>query len=490
MGNLLQRGARVDDGGVHVGGDAYGGVTIPRSPRRAPRRRRRNLILAGAMSGVVLIGSGAVWATSTYGLSGFGSVDAGASGIQSEGAMNILLVGVDKRDDLSRRDQRQLKLGREVGQRTDTMMIIHLSEDHSKVTVVSLPRDTWVKVPGKGEHKINSAYQLGGPKLTVKTVQEATGLPINLYVEVNVLGFIDVVDAVRGITVCTPVPIDDQKIKFNLAAGTHQLDGVQSLFYARTRATSRSDFDRIDRQQQVMSALLDKVLSPQTLTDPAALGKFIQSVQASVKIDPQKDLNALVTQLRDTSLDNVKFAQIPISDVDFKTSTGESAVLWDQDGAAQLFGRIKADQDVAEPAKPSPSASASASPSAPPLTVPPERIQVRVLNGTDIQGMGARTRDALLGAGFLVPETAGNTAQKDFTKTVIRYGAGREDSARTLAAAIPGAELKQTDVQGVELVLGTDQLKVRKVKVAATPSPAPTSTAPATRTATQNICKK
>ncbi|MEV0581876.1 LCP family protein [Nonomuraea sp. NPDC050310] len=488
----------MEDAGISVGGDAYGGVTLPRSARKSPRRRRRNLILSGALSCVVLAGTGAVWATSTYGLGGFEAVEAGASGIQSDGALNILLVGVDKRDNLSRREQRDLRLGREVGQRTDTMMLIHLSADHRRIAVVSLPRDSWTTIPGKGHHKINSAYQLGGPSLTLKTVQQATGLPINLYVEVNVLGFIDVVDSLKGgVTVCTPVPINDKKINFNLAAGTHQLDGIQALFYARTRATVRSDFDRIDRQQQVMSALLDKVLSPATLTDPAALGKFIKSVQASVKIDPQKDLNSLVTQLRDTSLDDVRFASIPIADPDYRTPTGESAVKWDQAGAKDLFRRIAADEDLGRPS-PSPSASAPATPTASPspLTVPPARITMRVLNGTDIQGLGARTRDALLASGFVIPETAGNTPKKDFTRTVIRYGPGREDSARTVAAALPGAELKLTDKPGIEVVLGSDQPKVRKVKANAVVTPSPSASAsaaptaaPVTRTATQNICK-
>ncbi len=480
----------MEDAGVHVGGDAYGGVTLPPRPRRVPaRRRRRNLIVSGLLSGIVLTASGAVWATSTYGLGGFGTVEAGASGVQSSGAMNILLVGVDKRDDLSRGDQRNLRLGREAGQRTDTMMVIRLSADHRKITVVSLPRDTWTTIPGKGQHKINSAYQLGGPKLTVQTVQQLTGLPINLYVEVNVLGFIDVVDSLKGgITVCTPVPIDDQKIDFHLPAGTHQLDGVKALFYARTRATSRADFDRIDRQQQVMSALLDRVLSPQTLTDPAALGRFIKSVQASVKIDPRQDLNSLVTQLRDTKLDDVRFVTLPVSDVDYRTSTGESAVLLDRAAARDLFRRIAADEDLTAPPKPSPSVSASPSPTATP--VPPERVVVRVLNGTMITGLGARTRADLIAAGFKVPQPSGDTARKDFTKTVIRYGPGREDSARTLAAAIPGADLRQTDVKGIELVLGTDQLKVRKPQAKASPSASPSASAPTTRTATQNICQK
>lgn len=482
------RDAGEEDAGVHVGGDAYGGVKLTgartRKPGKSAKIRRRNLVIAGAMSGVVLAGSGVVWATTTYGLGGFESVDAGASGLESTGAMNILLVGVDKRDDLSRRDQNKLKLGREVGERTDTMMLIHLSEDHRKVTVVSLPRDTWTTVPGQGQHKINSAYQFGGPKLTVKTVQEATGVPVNMYVEVNVLGFIDVIDALKGVTVCTAVPINDQKLAFALPAGTHQLDGVRALAYARTRSTARSDFDRIDRQQQVISAMLDRALSSSTLANPATLGAFVKSVQKTIKIDPADNLVGLAGQLRDTSLNDVKFVNVPIADVDFKTPTGESAVLWDKEGARELFRRITADEDLVKPS-PKP----SSTPSASPTQVPPQRVTLKVLNGTLITGLGARTKTGLLAAGFQVPDEPGNTSRKDHKKTIVRYGPGREDAARTVAAAIPGSELRQVDIDGIEVIVGSDQPKIRKLKVTATPSATPTAL-PSAKTATQNICQK
>ncbi|MBB6350726.1 LCP family protein [Nonomuraea muscovyensis] len=482
-----------EDAGVQVGGDAYGGVRLAsgrrRRPGRGPKARRRNLLISGLLSVGVLVGTGVVWATPRQ----IGSVDAGVTETGSRGAMNILLVGVDKRDDLSRKQQNQLKLGRESGQRTDTMMVIHLSEDHTKVTVVSLPRDTWTTVPGKGQHKINSAYQFGGPKLAKQTVEQATGLQINRYIEVNVLGFIDVVDALGGVTVCTPVPINDPKTGLNLAAGTHQLQGPQALGYARTRATARSDLDRIDRQQQVVSALLDRALSADTLANPARLAAFVNSTLRTVKVDPDDGLLGLATQLRDVSLDDVRFADVPLSDVDFKSPTGESAVLWDRTGARELFRRIAADEDLAPAPTPSaakPSASGTPGPAASPI--PPERIAVKVKNGTTITGLGARTKQALVAAGFQVPGEPGDTAQRDHRKTVVRYAKGREDSARTVAAAIPGAELREaSDVEGIEVIVGSDQPKIKKPSATATPGAKPSAgPTPSTKTATQNICKK
>ncbi|MFI7134603.1 LCP family protein [Nonomuraea sp. NPDC050153] len=473
-----------EDGGVLVGGDAYGGVkltpTRPRKPLRSAKARRRNVFVAGFLSTGVLVATGVVWATPRQ----IGTVDAGVTAPAARGAENILLVGVDKRDDLTRQQQNRLKLGREAGQRTDTMMVVHLSEDHRRVTVVSLPRDTWTTIPGKGEHKINSAYQFGGPRLTKEAVEAATGLQINRYIEVNILGFIDVVDSLGGVTVCTPVPISDPKTGLNLPAGTHQLQGVQALGYARTRATARSDLDRIDRQQQVISALLNRALSADTLANPAKLASFVNSTLSTVKVDPDDGLLGLATQLRDVSLDDVRFAEVPLSNVNFKAPTGESAVLWDKPAARDMFARINADQDLTKPV-----ASPSPTPSVKPSAIPPGSITVKVKNGTLITGLGARTKTGLAEYGFKVPGQPGNTTKKDYKKTVVRYAAGREDEAKIVAAAIPGAELDKADVEGIEVIVGSDQPKIAKSKPTSMPSAKPGVT-PTTKTAMQNICKK
>ncbi|MCG5218346.1 LCP family protein [Streptosporangium sp. KLBMP 9127] len=485
-----------EDSGVLVGGDAYGGVQVgPRRQSRASkgaRKRRRKLLLAGALSGVVLAGAGASWAAPNLAAGAISEVDAGVAGSEARGAMNILVVGVDKRDNLTRRQQNMLKLGRETGNRTDTMMVVHLSEDHSKLTVVSLPRDTWTTIPGNGQHKINSAYQFGGAKLAVRTVQNATGLTINHYVEVNVLGFIDVVDTIGGVSVCTPVAINDPKTALALQPGTYELDGIKALSYARTRATARSDLDRIDRQQQVISALLDRALSGGVLGNPVRLTGLVNSVLKTVTVDSalSEDLLGLAGQLKDVSTDDVSFATVPLSDPDYTSPTGESAVLWDKEGARDLFRRIAADEELT----PKPSATPKATPkaTAPALTVPPERIAVQVLNGTGITGRGAATKADLIKAGFRVPGTPGNTARTDYKETVVRYGAGREDSARTVAAALPGADLRQVDDLGdrIEVIVGKKYPGAKKVTVKeAAPKPDPTAT-PTTKTATQNICKK
>ncbi|GII82701.1 LytR family transcriptional regulator [Sphaerisporangium siamense] len=499
---------------VHVGGDAYGGVRLNQRRTRRARAGARAVTITGALSAMVLAGSGVLWFLSTYATSQIKSVKAGTAGSDPRGAMNILLVGVDKRDDLTRQEQNRLHLGREVGQRSDTMMVIHLSEDHSKVTVVSLPRDSWVDIPGKGSHKINSAYSAGGAPLAVRTVQNATGLTINHYVEVNVLGFIRVVDALGGVSVCTPVAIDDQHTGFKLQPGTYELDGAKALFYARTRATARSDLDRIDRQQQVISALLHRALSGGTLANPGKLTGLVGSALKTLTVDEElsKDLLGLANQLKDVSTDDVAFTTVPLADVNYRAPTGESAVLWDKVAARDLFRRIGDDEPLVKPVKSQrPSSSPSSSPTAgdsagdpggdsggdsgdEELTVPPDRIAVKVINGTSIAGLGARTKAELVKAGFQVPAAPGDTATRNYTDPVVRYPAGREDSARTLAAAVPGAQMREADVTGIELIVGTKYTGAEKVTIKTTTTTAtaapPATAAPAARTATENICKK
>jgi LCP family protein required for cell wall assembly len=483
------------DSGVHVGGDAYGGVRLSQRRSKRARSSARAVLVTGALSSAVLFGSGLLWFLSTYATSRIKKVDAGTAETDARGAMNILLVGVDKRDNLTRQQQNQLHLGREVGQRSDTMMVIHLSEDHSKITVVSLPRDSWVDIPGKGTHKINSAYSLGGAPLAVRTVHNATGLDINHYIEVNVLGFINVVDALGGVSVCTPVAINDLHTKFQLQPGTYELNGVKALFYARTRATARSDLDRIDRQQQVISALLQRALSGGTLANPAKLGGLVSSTLKTLTVDESlaKDVLGLANQLKDVSTDDVAFTTVPLADVNYTAPTGESAVLWDKAAARDLFKRIAADEPLVKPTAskaPSPTPSATSATSAT-LTVAPSRIAVRVINGTAITGLGARAKTDLRKVGFQVPSAPGDTSTRDATKTVVRYPAGREDSARTVAAAIPGSDLRQADVQAIEVIVGTKYSGAKKVTVKeAIPSATPSATgAPVAKTATQNICK-
>src|SRR5207342_2287243 len=142
------------------------------------------------------------------------------------GPLNVLLAGVDLRSGLTPGQQRALHVGDVPSSNSDTLLLIHIADDRSSVTVVSLPRDSWVNIPGHGMNKINAAFGLGGPALMVQTVAANTGLTINDYIEVNFLGFVKVIDALGGVNICLPYPVNDPYSGLALAAGLHHVDGI------------------------------------------------------------------------------------------------------------------------------------------------------------------------------------------------------------------------------------------------------------------------
>lgn len=515
-----------DDSGDEVEGVALGDpeaahVRVERPARpvvsgQGARRQRRFLLTTGVLSSAVLLFSGGGWAFQDYVLSSVHRVDAFGGlthrpGSGPEGSMNILLAGVDRRDGMTDQQIRQLHLGKVGGQRSDTMMLVHISSKHDKVTVVSLPRDSLVTIPahrsnglegprgaqvGERQGKLNWAYSYGGPSLTVQTVEQATGVHVDHYVEINFLGFIKVVDALGGVTVCTPQPIDDPKSGLRLPAGKSTVNGATALAYARARytLTGGSDLGRIDRQQQFMSAVAHKALSDPTRF-PGVLSAALGAIRADKGLS-KGTLSALAEQMRGMSTDSIAFATVPLSDPNhlapINGGPAQSTVLWDHAGADQLFNEIQDDRPIVAPPTTAPAGSPSPNPArASGLTVPPGQIDVRVVNGVGTPGLAAKAARDLHRAGFgatVVPGT-----RRGVAATVIQYGAARADSARTLKAAIPGARLKEVPSLGgrVQVVVGSSWSGVKAVTVAqpgATPSGGSDARVNA-RTATQNLCK-
>ena len=269
---------------------------------RRARQRRAYLAICGVMSAVVLFASGAAWGFTSYINDSIGRVNAGTAGTPSSGPLNLLLAGVDVRSGLTRHQQLALHVGDTVSSNSDTLMLIHVSADRNHVTVVSLPRDSWVNIPGHGMDKINAAYGLGGPKLVVQTVEQDTGLTVNDFVQVNFLGFVKVIDALDGVNICLPFAVDDPYSGLHLSAGVHHVDGITALEYARDRHSfALSDLARIQDQQRLMSSMLKEAISSGTLADPVKLTRFLQAALAAVKVDQGLNVSALADQLRGIS---------------------------------------------------------------------------------------------------------------------------------------------------------------------------------------------
>jgi LCP family protein required for cell wall assembly len=315
---------------------------------RRARQQRAMVAILGAMSALVLFASGGAWLLTSYVTSHLGRVNAGTTGTPTSGPLNILLAGVDIRAGLTAHQQARLHVGHDISDNSDTLMLVHIPASHRYIQVVSLPRDSWVSVPGHGMNKINSAYGTGGARLMVQTVEAATGLSINDYAEVNFLGFVKIINAVGGVNVCLPFAVDDDYSGLHLSAGVHHVDGLTALEFARDRHSfATSDLARIDNQQQMMSTILTKAASAGTLSDPFKLRQVLSSVTAAVRVDQHFNVLGLADELRGIRPSDVSFSTVPLGNLNYETPDGQSAVLWDQAAAQRLFAQIRADQPPA-----------------------------------------------------------------------------------------------------------------------------------------------
>ncbi len=249
-----------------------------------------------------------------------------------------LLVGSDSREGLSAAERSRLKTGGDVGQRTDTIMLLHTGD--GPPLLMSIPRDSIVPIPGKGTTKINAAFALGGPDLLVQTLEQNTGLRIDHYVEIGFAGFVKAVDAVGGIEICPKRKMKDPKAGLDIKEGCQEADGTVALGYARSRYSDPAlgDITRARNQREVVSAIGKKVKSPWTVLNPFRYMELNNAATASLRVsegtgvlDMARFARAM-TQVNGT--DGLTCA-MPIRDL---------AVYWDTERALALLGYIKKDR--------------------------------------------------------------------------------------------------------------------------------------------------
>lgn len=257
-----------------------------------------------------------------------------------------LLVGSDSRTGLSPEQQAELATGGDMGDgRTDTILLVHVAGIGSSTptTMVSIPRDSYVAIPGYGEDKINAAFALGGAPLLAQTVEQATGLRLDHYAEIGFAGFAEMVDAVGGVTMCPAEPISDPLAGIDLAPGCQKLDGRTALGYVRTRATPRADLDRMTNQRAFMSALMHRVASPVVLANPLRWYPMAHAASGTVTVDEGAhvwDLARLAWAMHGT----VTTTTVPIGE--FTSGDSGSVVVWDEDAASRLFSAIASDSEI------------------------------------------------------------------------------------------------------------------------------------------------
>jgi LCP family protein required for cell wall assembly len=267
-----------------------------------------------------------------------------------------LLVGSDSRQGLTPAEQAELTTGDDMGNgRTDTILLVHIPSIASSTpsTMVSIPRDSYVPIPGYGQDKINAAFSEGGATLLAQTVEQATGVRVDHYAEIGFEGFATMVDAVGGVTMCPAEPINDPLAGIDLPAGCQKLDGRNALGFARSRATPRADLDRMIHQREFMSALLHRAASPAVLLNPLRWYPMAHAASGALTVnegDHIWDLARLAWALRG----DITTTTVPIGE--FTGSDSGSVVVWDSDSAGRLFSALNSDspipQDVLDAAQP------------------------------------------------------------------------------------------------------------------------------------------
>jgi LCP family protein required for cell wall assembly len=389
-------------------------------------------------------------------------------------AQNILLVGDDHRP-ANATAQQLAELGTQEdggSTSTDTMMVLHVPADGSKSTLISFPRDSWVSVPGFGMNKLNAAFALGsengagdagGAQLLTRVIENLSGLTIDHFVRMSMLGFYNIAEALGPIQVCLNEAVDDPFSTLNLPAGVSTLNAQQALAFVRQRhGLPRGDLDREVRQQYFLSVEAKQFLSVATLANPVKLQRVLDAVSSSIQTDQGLNLITLAIQMHGLSASNITSTTIPILGTPTITVGGSAVSIVEVDTAAMpafIAGIIAT----------TPAAYADAT------AAPANTVTVTVLNGSATNGAAAQGTATLAQLGFTTA-TPGTVAAQ--STTTIEYPTGMESAAKALAAAVPKAALQPTSsVSGVTLVLGTDGTHV---SAAIAPTPAASSGAAAT----------
>jgi LCP family protein required for cell wall assembly len=260
---------------------------------------------------------------------------------------NWLIAGSDSRQGLTVAQEREYVTGfsSEIsGGRSDTIMILHIPAGGGRPLLISIPRDSYVNIPGYGMSKINASFDFGGPKLLAETVQDATGLYINHFMDIGFGGFVSVVNDVGGVRMCLPAALHDVASGVNLKAGCQTLTGGQALAYVRDRGSFLTqDLQREQDQRIFLKAMLDKMTSPGVMLDPFAVLPAASGVVDSLTVDNGTslyDLYQVAQAMRDPLTTTV-----PIATSTAFTPAGES-VLWNTQQAKELFNDLQTGQPV------------------------------------------------------------------------------------------------------------------------------------------------
>jgi LCP family protein required for cell wall assembly len=412
-----------------------GGSAEAERPRRGrrPRRTGRNVLLTILVLVVLLAAIPVALLVTASSRMEKVPVD----GLASGGApLNVLLVGSDSREGMTREEQLELSTGSQGGNLADT--IILASMQGNRAALLTFPRDLFVTRCDGTQGRINAAVSIGGPECLVDTVANLSGIPVHHYMEIRFLGFRDVVDALGGVEMCLDDPIRDAAAGIDLPAGCQNLDGGDALGYVRVRAID-DDFGRIARQQEFLQAVARETAQPSTLLNLPRMFRVAaeggESLRASESVGPFS-LGRIAWGLRGLA-DGAATYTVPGA----HARIGGAAVLEPiMSEAEPLFEGFRTGAVLDE--------------SADEDALSPEDVTVTVLNGAGVSGLASAVADQLEARGYPIAGI-GNADPVD--ETVVRYPSGQRAAAEMVAAEAPGgARVEEAGVDTVTVVLGAD----------------------------------
>jgi LCP family protein required for cell wall assembly len=436
------------------------------------------------LSAAVLVATGVSWATVDLVEGDLTTADALDSTVvddgsnASDGGVDILLVGTDSRTDakgnpLPLNVLRTLRTEYSAGTNTDTIMLVRVPEAGTAAYAVSVPRDTVVTTPGGQQNKINSVYQAqqsdaaqqlrnqgltdeavvfrdstqAGRRALVKTVQDLTGVRIDHYVEVNLLGFALFTEAVEGVEVCLNKAVRDPGSGANFPAGKQTISAVDALSFVRQRnGLPRGDLDRIVRQQVFLAAMVNQMLSAGTLTNPDRVTELVSAARRSIVLDKSWDLLDFAQHMHGIAAGSVRFVTIPVLDATSRDEQAQSTVTVDPAQVRQFVTGL-----VGAPVPTDPGAS-----DATPQGVG-QRHTVDVLNGAGVDGLAKEVVTRLAAAGF----TAGDTGDAPTReRSVIKVPPGQDAVGKQVSTLLGGGIPVQIDPtlsgQQIQVLIGRD----------------------------------
>ena len=419
-----------------------------------PRPLGRTLLALAATA--VLVGTGMAWGSVRSFESGiFHFVTAALGGDGSDGAVDILLVGMDSRTDahgnpLTEDELAELHAGDDIATNTDTIILVRIPNNGRSATAISIPRDAYVEAPGLEKTKINGVYgevkldtmkelvenQGGDPteaepkaveagrNALIKTVADLTGVTVDHYAEIGLLGFSLITDALGGVEVCLKDAVYEPLSGADFPAGWQHLDGPQALSFVRQRHDlPRGDLDRVVRQQVVMASLAHEVISRKTLTSPATLERLQDAIQRSVVISSGWDVMDFLKQLQKLAGGNVAFATIPVLAEDGWSEDGmQSVVQVDPNQVREWVASLLHDQEEGKTAV---------------VTYSPDQTTADVINDSDINGLAAAVSDRLGAKGFVIG-TVGNNDKEKVTESQVQAPADNDLGAQAVAEELGG----------------------------------------------------